>query len=192
MLQRLPGAEVWGCDLDGGLADRWRASGLAEPAAHMLVQDGLDDAPWFGLVSGTFDLVVGNPPYGFGVPRPVRGQRIEALFLKRFVELARPGGWIAIVVPEGILANARSQALRDWLVRRAALAAVVSLPETTFGSATQARTALLLARRGREAAREVLLASPAAGTDFRPSGALQGYLDDVLGVVRRRGRPGPA
>lgn len=186
--QRLPKADLWGCDLDGALAERWRAAGLAGPAARMLVQDGLHDAPCDGVASGTFDLVVGNPPYGFGVPRPAAGERIEALFLRRFVELARPGGWLAIVVPEGILANARSQKLRDWFLARAALRAVIALPEATFGrTGTRARTAILLARKDPQAGRLVVLASPLA-THARAGRALEAYLGDVLAALKGQAR----
>jgi type I restriction-modification system DNA methylase subunit len=181
--ERFPAAELWGCDLDGGLAERWRADGLAEPAARLLVQDGLHDAPWAGLAAGTFDLVIGNPPYGLGVARPGRGLRIEQLFVRRFLELARPGGWLAAIVPEGILANAQSQALRDELLRRASLRAVVALPEATFGrSGTRARTALLLAQKGRGSEGRVPLLRPLVERGGRRQ-AVEGYLNDALGLL---------
>jgi len=183
--RRFPEAELWGCDLDPELASRWRAAGLSGPRAHMLVRDGLRDSPADGLEAGTFDLVVGNPPYGFRVPRRRVGERIEVSFLKRFVELARPGGWIGVVVPEGIVANVRAQVLRDWLLEQVALAAVVALSEAAFaGRGTQARTAVLLACKGREARGPVLLASPARGQRGRD--ALRGYLAGVLEAIRSR------
>lgn len=183
--QRFPRAELWGCDLDAALVDAWRARGLVEPAAWMLVQDGLHDAPRHGLTSGAFDLVVGNPPYGFGVPRPSGRERIEALFLKRFVELARPGGWLAAVVPEGVLANVRGQRLRDWVLARATLHAVVALPGATFRrTGTSARTAILLAQKGRQASGPTLLAAPSA--ECRGDGELDAYLGDALDALRAR------
>lgn len=185
-LRRFPGAEVWGWDLDAGLAERWRAAGLGGHGAHMLVQDGLLDAPLWGVGAGEFDLVVGNPPYGLGMARPARGEAIEALFVRRFVELARRGGWIAAVVPEGIVASDRSHGLRDWLLERVALQAVVALPESTFaGFDTTARTALLFARKGRGGA-DVLLASPSVAC--RGRGALRDYLRDVLSMIEAQGR----
>ena len=180
--RRFPDAELWGCDVDAALQEAWRTAGLTEPRAHMAVQDGLTDAPLFGLGEGTFDLVVGNPPYGFGVPRPSGRERIEERFLLRFVALARRGGWVAIVVPEGILANARSQRLRNKVLDRLALKAVVALPEETFAAAgTRARTALLVGRKGRAEDGEALLASPRGGA------GLESYLRDVLQRVRNGG-----
>lgn len=180
--RRLPDAELRGCDVDAALQEAWRTAGLTEPRAHMAVQDGLTDAPLFGLGEGTFDLVVGNPPYGFGVPRPAGRGRIEERFLRRFVALARRGGWVAIVVPEGILANARSQRLRNRVLDRLTVRAVVALPEETFAAAgTRARTALLVGRKGRAEDGEALLASP------RDGAGLESYLRDVLQRLRNGG-----
>ncbi|HUV05216.1 MAG TPA: N-6 DNA methylase [Armatimonadota bacterium] len=114
-----------------------------------------------------FDWVVGNPPFGTlslrsspdfeQLARAIRenftiwrdGQhaadlakyRIEVLFLERFWQLARPGGYVAMVVPDGILANARLSYVREWLSSRAAIRAIVSLPRHTFyrtGAASKA------------------------------------------------------
>jgi len=176
--RRFPEAELWGCDLDEGLRAAWQEAGLTRPRAHLAVQDGLVDAPLFGLGAGTFDLVAGNPPYGFGVPRPSGAERVEALFLRRFVELARPGGWVAAVVPEGIAANVRSQRLRDWVLDRLTLRAVVALPEATFAATgTRARTAAVIGRKGR-GAEDALLASPADGA------SLERYLSGVLARIK--------
>ncbi len=179
--RRLPEAELWGCDIDEALRPAWQAAGLVEPRAHMAVQDGLVDAPLFGLGAGTFDLVVGNPPYGLGVAHRARGERIESRFVRRFVALVRPGAWVAAVVPEGIVANAQSQRLRDWLLGRVAVRAVVALPEATFASAgTRARTVLVLGRKGAGEGEETLLASPRDGAD------VGSYLGDVLRTIGGR------
>jgi len=181
---RFPEAELWGCDLDAGLAVAWTEF-AHRPGVHLVVQDGLVDAPLLGVGAESFDLVVGNPPYGFDVPRERRGERIEVSFLKRFVELARLGGWIGVVVPEGIVANARSQGLREWLLDRVDLAAVVALPEATFArTGTRARTVVLLARKGRADGRPALLARPSA--QVQGSDGLRGYLGDVLAALRNQ------
>lgn len=71
----------------------------------------------------------------------------ELLFLERFVALCRPGGGIAIVLPDGALANARWGYVRRWLLERLTVHAVVGLPRWTFRrDATSARTCLLLLR----------------------------------------------
>lgn len=190
-LARFPEAEVWGCDLDEGLARQWQAAGLCGPNVHMQLQDGLLDAPLWGLGAGQFDLVIGNPPYGLGLARPERGEAIEALFVRRFVELARAGAWLAVVVPEGIVASARAQALRDWMLERVVLGAVVALPEATFAATgTSAHTALLLARKGGPAGRDVLMASPTAPCRSREG--MAGYLGEALARIRGKANHVPS
>lgn len=72
----------------------------------------------------------------------------EVLFLERFVEVCRPGGWIAIVLPEGIFANRRWLHVREWLLGHLTVHVVAALPRGTFRAhATTARTCLLLMRR---------------------------------------------
>ena len=94
----------------------------------------------------TFDWVVGNPPFGtrclttdpklldftINAGRPLDNYPIEILFLERFWQLARPGGFVAIIIPDGILANARLAYVREWLTARASIKKVVSLPQHTF------------------------------------------------------------
>lgn len=184
-LRQLPEAAVWGCDVDASLTPCWRERGFEHPRVRLLVRDGLLDAPDAGVWPGGFHLVIGNPPYGLRLRRPARGEPIEAVFVRRFVELTREGGWLAVVVPEGLLANDRRQPLRDWLLDHVGLEAVVGLPESTFAAAgTRARTALLFARKGGEPSAEALMATP--------SGACQGgdglcrYLASVVAAIRGR------
>jgi hypothetical protein len=99
--------------------------------------------------------VVGNPPFGtrcltiepkylsftINAGRPLDNYPIEILFLERFWQLARPGGFVAIIIPDGILANARLAYVREWLTCRATIKEVVSLPQHTFhrnGAASKA------------------------------------------------------
>lgn len=46
--------------------------------------------------------------------------------------LNEENGYLAIVVPDGILTNSTSQYVRDWLVEKFRILAVVSLPQHTF------------------------------------------------------------
>ena len=75
-------------------------------------------------------------------PRP--SQVIEVLFLERFIQLARPGGKVAIILPEGIFANSNLRYVREWLVEHFTILAVIGLPRNTFkGTGTTAKTAIL-------------------------------------------------
>ena len=122
----------------------------------------------------SFDWVVGNPPFGmlsleglaYGIgerftiwqggrrPADLARYRIEVLFLERFWQLAKPGGYVAIIVPDGILANARLSYVREWLSSRAAIRAVVSLPQHTFHrTGASAKASILVFQRNRQNAK---------------------------------------
>lgn len=190
-----------GWDVDGEARGWWRAAGLPE-ARSLVVRDALGDAAG----EAGFDLVIGNPPYGYPVARRVEGYLsgyaawngiglrppaarcpVELLFAERFARLARPGGWVAVILPEGLFVNARYQAFRDGLLDQLRPRAIVALPRVTFGAAgTSAKTAILFARRvgadeasaPREDAAEVLLIAPTAAPGRR--GMVEGYLREAL------------
>lgn len=59
--------------------------------------------------------------------------KTEILFLERVHSFLKPGtGHAAIVLPDGILTNSSLQGVRDWLLKRFQLLAVVSLPQFAF------------------------------------------------------------
>lgn len=59
--------------------------------------------------------------------------KTEILFCERVWHFLKPGtGRVAIVLPDGILTNSSLQGVRDWLLARFQLLAVVSLPQEAF------------------------------------------------------------
>jgi hypothetical protein len=87
---------------------------------------------------------------------------IEVFFTERFLRLAKPGGLIAVIVPESIVANDRLSPLRRWLLGRMDLLASIGLPQKVFtGVGANARTTILFARRRlRERPADWLLQAP--------------------------------
>lgn len=60
-------------------------------------------------------------------------QNTEVLFLERcYKYLNEENGYLAIVIPDGVLTNATSQYVRDWIVEHFRVLTVVSLPQHTF------------------------------------------------------------
>lgn len=60
-------------------------------------------------------------------------QSTEVLFLERcYKYLNEDNGYLAIVVPDGILTNSTSQYVRDWLIEKFRILAIISLPQHTF------------------------------------------------------------
>ncbi|MDP6115296.1 MAG: N-6 DNA methylase [Planctomycetota bacterium] len=120
--------------------------------------------------------------------------RIEMLFFERFVRLARPGGWVAIILPDGLLANDRHRHLRDWVAERAELRAIVTFPRATFvGVNTNAFTSLVVLQKNAltgatEPDSPVLLANPNYSDDCRADAPrvprIVPYLNSVLSAAR--------
>jgi predicted RNA methylase len=131
--------DVHGCDVDAELVGELTSAGLS----NIRCADGLDPA---SQPAAAFDLVVGNPPYGVTVtPSDGRPLASEARFLLRALDLARPGGYVALVLPSGVLANERLRSLRAELLERCKLLAVVALPRAAFRQAgTNAACSILL------------------------------------------------
>ena len=73
----------------------------------------------------------------------------EHLFLERAVHLLQPGGRLAIVLPQGLLANASASYLRKWLFGKCRVLGVVGLHPFAFLPYTSVKTSVLfLARPG--------------------------------------------
>lgn len=102
-----------------------------------------------------FDLILTNPPFGStinlaerpylstyvlgnnvdakGKKKPRKNQSSEVLFIERIWQFLKPGvGKAAIVLPDGILTNSSMQYVRDFILERFQLLAVVSLPQCAF------------------------------------------------------------
>lgn len=69
---------------------------------------------------------------------------VEILFVERFIQLSKSGGQIAIIIPDGILANSNLHHVRQYIAEYAKLNAIVSLPRDTFKNVgTSAKTSIL-------------------------------------------------
>lgn len=92
-----------------------------------------------------FDVILTNPPFGslmreearkllgrFQLGAKKRSLPLEVLAIERCLQFLKPGGRLAIVLPDGNLANSNVQFVRDWLLDNCMLKGVVSLPVETF------------------------------------------------------------
>lgn len=108
-----------------------------------------------GFSENRFDLILTNPPFGStinlaekpylstyelgnntdakGKTKPRKNQSSEVLFIERIWQFLKPGtGKAAIVLPDGILTNSSTQYVRDFILEKFQLLAVVSLPQCAF------------------------------------------------------------
>lgn len=112
-----------------------------------------------GFHYGTFDFVITNPPFGSIIrlsekaylktynlgkkeedwlavaacPQDDRkGQNTEVLFIEQDYKFLKEGGYLAIVLPDGILTNSTMQYVRTKIEDWFRIVAVISLPQTAF------------------------------------------------------------
>jgi type I restriction enzyme M protein len=61
-------------------------------------------------------------------------QTTEVLFLEQCHRFLKPGGYLAMVIPDSILTNSTMQFVRDWIEEHWRIVAVVSLPQFAFAA----------------------------------------------------------
>ena len=81
--------------------------------------------------------------------------KTEVVYCERIWQLLKPGGRAAIVLPDGLLTNASLQDVRDWILQRFKVLAVISLPQfafTHFGAGVKSSVVFLEKRQPNTAA----------------------------------------
>lgn len=131
----------------------------------------------------SFDLVFTNPPFGSKIPiddphvlsqydlgyiwKPMNKEHFqrtdklqksvppEQLFIERCIQLLKPHGRLAIVLPDSILSNPGLAYIRYWILRKTKVIASIDLPREAFQPYVGTKTSVLvLEKKIRE---EVLL-----------------------------------
>lgn len=119
---------------------------------------------------GTFDVVLTNPPFGARIsvtdPNILRNfnlghrwikqgskwvltrnnvskQSPQILFLERCLQLLKPGGRMAIVLPDGVFGNPSERYVLEFIAQNARILAVVSLTHETFLPSTHTKTSVV-------------------------------------------------
>jgi type I restriction enzyme M protein len=100
---------------------------------------------------GSMDVVITNPPFGdevkvddahilsqyrlssWGAETRRSMMPAEQLFMEVGINFLKPGGFLGVVIPDGILNNPGLMFLRDWLLRHGKIVASIDLPKETFG-----------------------------------------------------------
>lgn len=142
-------------------ADEWMdtyGSGWRKIKKLWQGRPGRDDYRDFG-----FDVVMANPPFAgdikqsemlspFDLAHKTSGQ-LEAkvardlLFIERNLDFLRPGGRMAVVLPQGRLNNATDSRVREFIAERCRILAVVGLDKNTFQRHTGTRTSVLFVQK---------------------------------------------
>lgn len=109
-----------------------------------------------------FDVLLTNPPfageikdhgllrqYFFGKKKGKLVNKIERhiLFIERTLDMLRPGGRMAIVLPQGVLNNTNMENIREYLFEKARILAVVGLHGNTFRPHAGIKTSVLFLQK---------------------------------------------
>ena len=148
--EREPLAELHGWDVDGGLLEVAAANA---PEAHLTERSALD------VYDGEpFDLVVGNPPYfQFKPSRGIRERfagvisgrvNIFALFFQAGLEVLRPGGQLAYVVPPSMNTGAYFERLRRYVLEHSEIEFLEIHHDQKLFDGAQTPVQLIVLRRG--------------------------------------------
>lgn len=134
---------------------------------NIISKDGLEKFEKYNekIQPAKFDKILTNPPFGatikssekekgflekfeFGKTR--KNQKTEILFIERCWQFLKPKGEMAIVLPDGILTNSSLQYVRDFILARFQILAVVSIPQFAFSHFGAGVKASLLFLRKKE------------------------------------------
>lgn len=109
-----------------------------------------------------FDILLTNPPFAGDVSerhilskfqlamknnKLLKKTKRDTLFLEQALNFLRPGGRMAIVLPQGKFNNISEERFRDFIMRQARIIAVVGLHGNTFKPHTGTKTSVLLVQK---------------------------------------------
>lgn len=116
---------------------------------------------------GRFDMIFTNPPFGAKVEvaqeiseaYQLNSSAPEVLFIEQCYNFLKPGGKMAIVLPDGILGNPNMLETRKWILEHFKLLASVDLPVETFLPQVGVQASLLFLQKKTDAERLIPIES---------------------------------
>lgn len=122
------------------------------------VRAGDSENRWFN-----FDILMANPPFGSSIQeRRILQQSPlgtkangelqtkvgrEILFLARNLDFLKPGGRMAVILPQAIFNNPSHESIRDFIAARARILAVIGLDTNTFMPYTVPKMSVLCVQK---------------------------------------------
>ncbi|MBE9141684.1 N-6 DNA methylase [Planktothrix mougeotii] len=110
-----------------------------------------------------FDVLMANPPFAGDIKEPRMIARYDLakksdgkwqtkvgrdiLFIERNLDFLKPGGRMAIVLPQGRFNNSSDKYIRDFIAERCRILAVVGLHGNTFKPHTGTKTSVLFVQK---------------------------------------------
>ena len=110
-----------------------------------------------------FDIVMANPPFAgdiqqgkiishYELAKDKKGNYVnkigrDILFIERNLQFLKPGGRMAIILPQGRFNNSSDKYIRDFIAERCRILAVIGLHENVFKPHTGTKTSVLLVQK---------------------------------------------
>jgi len=145
--------------------------------ANVFRVSSIDPREWKGRTDGLlnsikdkkFHILMTNPPFAGKITHPeilgnydlaYKGDHTkfklvnmltrDILFVERCLRLLKPGGRMAIVLPQGNLNNAKTEHIRNWIMDKARILAVVGIHGNTFKPFTGTKTSVIFLKKWAE------------------------------------------
>ncbi len=148
---------------DGTLPDVERVASAVMQSIHNSQDKDFKFKTADDNVRGKFDMIFTNPPFGAKVEvdasisakYQLSSTAPEILFIEACYEFLKPGGKMAIVLPDGILGNPNTESVRKWILERFKLLVSIDLPVEAFMPQVGVQTSLLFLQKKTDAERTV-------------------------------------
>ena len=150
--QAILAGSLWGYDIDATMVRlglmNLMMHGIDEP--HIDYKDTLSKSY---TEESEYDIVMANPPFTGSIDKgdinehlQLATTKTELLFVENIYRLLRKGGTACVIVPQGVLfgSGGAFKTLRQMLVERCDLKAVITLPSGVFKPYAGVSTAILL------------------------------------------------
>lgn len=150
--QAILSSSLWGYDIDATMVRlglmNLMMHGIDEP--HIDYKDTLSKGY---TEESEYDIVMANPPFTGSIDKgdinenlQLATTKTELLFVENIYRLLKKGGTACVIVPQGVLFGSGSafKTLRQLLVERCDLKAVITLPSGVFKPYAGVSTAILL------------------------------------------------
>lgn len=187
-LRSLSSQKLYGIEKDRGLAQITKAylSLLTNADVPIASSDSLLPSALSIIPPESIDVIFTNPPFGVNIAIETRetlsqydlGHKWEyldtgewrmlsdiaskqlphVLFIERCMQWLRPGGRMAIILPEGIFGNSTQQYIIAWLMRKARISAVISLSRDAFLPYTSTKTSLIFLEKMPKSTHNIFMA----------------------------------
>lgn len=162
-----------------------------------------DDKAWEYFDELKFDVILANPPFAgemkdrkmlsrYELARPALKragdnkapkEERDVLFIERILKMLKPGGRAAIVLPQGKFNNSYLAFIREWILRKARLLAVMGLHPNTFKPHTGTKTSVLFVQKYSQEQLDRI-----AGVHDEVAGACPDYEAEIQALLNKHKR----